>query len=456
MPPNESCATRSASCHRPGRGVQAASERLEYEGLLGRIFKQRFVATADKDSLVAGDRPVPDAIQPAVAPFLAWDQRRRAARARATRGREPRCRPDSRVRWPKAIYEQVTDAYARNPGDPWLAATASEASLALDDCDRAEFWLYRLLHHPEDAAVPCECLRSAAPRDLAGRPGMRGGGSCADRLAGIIARHLMRTEARWSISTAAVREAARAINGNRRRTREELLRRGRLQRGDDPAHARRLLVDRLRHEPDRRAAGHRIPRRTARRSRTRSPRRRYSSPTPTSSATSSRMRSGQPMPASPLNWNRPLRRTGVVLGRRGAVHLAAGQPRRTRQREPRRHGRPARGPARRVSWRWQRLRRSPLIDAKAKAYVVGHPRGSGLQISLHDSLLLDIDDDDCLVHYRTPTDPGSSGSPVFNKQWDVIAVHHSGSAKTPRLHGDGHYEANEGIALSAVRRKLNG
>jgi len=98
----------------------------------------------------------------------------------------------------------------------------------------------------------------------------------------------------------------------------------------------------------------------------------------------------------------------------------------------------------------------PLIDAKAKAYVVGHPRGSGLQISLHDSLLLDIDDEECLVHYRTPTDPGSSGSPVFNKQWDVIAVHHSGSSKTPRLHGEGHYEANEGIALLAVRRRLNG
>ena len=98
----------------------------------------------------------------------------------------------------------------------------------------------------------------------------------------------------------------------------------------------------------------------------------------------------------------------------------------------------------------------PLIDAKAKAYVIGHPQGSGLQISLHDSLLLDIDDDECLVHYRTPTDPGSSGSPVFNKQWDVIAVHHSGSSKTRRLHGDGFYEANEGISLSAVRRTING
>ena len=36
----------------PEAGAQAASEVLEYQGLLGRIYKQRFVATGDKDSLV--------------------------------------------------------------------------------------------------------------------------------------------------------------------------------------------------------------------------------------------------------------------------------------------------------------------------------------------------------------------------------------------------------------------
>jgi hypothetical protein len=98
----------------------------------------------------------------------------------------------------------------------------------------------------------------------------------------------------------------------------------------------------------------------------------------------------------------------------------------------------------------------PLVDVHTRAYVVGHPRGSGLQISLHDSVVLDIDDAECLVHYRTPTDPGSSGSPVFNTEWEVIALHHSGSSTTPRLHGTGHYEANEGIALCAIRATLNG
>jgi hypothetical protein len=96
----------------------------------------------------------------------------------------------------------------------------------------------------------------------------------------------------------------------------------------------------------------------------------------------------------------------------------------------------------------------PLVEKKAKAYVVGHPLGSGLQISLHDSVLLDIDEAKRLVHYRTPTDPGSSGSPVFNSKWQVIGLHHGGSDETPRLHGSGSYEANEAISLLSIRNHL--
>lgn len=96
----------------------------------------------------------------------------------------------------------------------------------------------------------------------------------------------------------------------------------------------------------------------------------------------------------------------------------------------------------------------PDFRARARAYVVGHPKGAELQISLHDSVLLDYDPLPRLIHYRTPTDPGSSGSPVFNEHWEVIGVHHAGSDNARRLDGKGTYEANEGIALSALCRKL--
>lgn len=95
-------------------------------------------------------------------------------------------------------------------------------------------------------------------------------------------------------------------------------------------------------------------------------------------------------------------------------------------------------------------KRPPLVSSAARAFVVGHPDGDGLQFSIADSELLDIDDAGKLVHYRTPTVGGSSGSPVFDLDWNVFAVHHAGDAEAPRLHGAGTYAANEGIAVGAL------
>ena len=89
-----------------------------------------------------------------------------------------------------------------------------------------------------------------------------------------------------------------------------------------------------------------------------------------------------------------------------------------------------------------------------KAFVVGHPASGALQFSLHDSMLLDVCDYERLMHYRTPTEPGSSGSPVSNSRWEVVALHHAGAPNVRRLHGEGEYEANEGITLRSIRPKL--
>jgi V8-like Glu-specific endopeptidase len=97
----------------------------------------------------------------------------------------------------------------------------------------------------------------------------------------------------------------------------------------------------------------------------------------------------------------------------------------------------------------------PAVSAGGqRAYVIGHPRGlEQPQFSLQDNALLDWDDR--LVHYRSPTEAGSSGSPVFNTQWSLIGVHHAGSFETSRLHGKGGtYAANEAISIEAIRAQL--
>ncbi len=97
----------------------------------------------------------------------------------------------------------------------------------------------------------------------------------------------------------------------------------------------------------------------------------------------------------------------------------------------------------------------PTINGGQRLYVIGHPRGGGLMFSMQDNRLIDYGAPaDFRVHYRTPTEPGSSGSPVFNGGWELVALHHSGSATMNRIHGTGTYEANEGIWIQSIRKQL--
>jgi V8-like Glu-specific endopeptidase len=89
-------------------------------------------------------------------------------------------------------------------------------------------------------------------------------------------------------------------------------------------------------------------------------------------------------------------------------------------------------------------------DPPPRAYLIGHPGGQAQpQFTIQDNLLLDYDDS--RVHYRSPTEPGSSGSPVFDDQWQLIALHHGGGFEIPRLNSKGGtYPANEGISVWAI------
>lgn len=93
-------------------------------------------------------------------------------------------------------------------------------------------------------------------------------------------------------------------------------------------------------------------------------------------------------------------------------------------------------------------------DPPPRMYIIGHPAGRDLELSLQDNLLVACNER--LVHYRTPTEPGSSGSPVFEPDdWRVVALHHKGSKNMKRLDGQGAYEANEGISIKAIQAETS-
>jgi hypothetical protein len=104
----------------------------------------------------------------------------------------------------------------------------------------------------------------------------------------------------------------------------------------------------------------------------------------------------------------------------------------------------------------------PVLADSPRVYVIGHPGGRELAFSFQDNALIDHegpplgtppDPGVWRVHYRAPTEGGSSGSPVFNAGlWQVIALHHSGGRIGVRcLNGKpGTYGANEGISLLSI------
>lgn len=109
----------------------------------------------------------------------------------------------------------------------------------------------------------------------------------------------------------------------------------------------------------------------------------------------------------------------------------------------------------------------PPTTPQSLVYIIGHPLGEEMHISLQDNALIDHEGPPSgqppvparrRVHYRAPTEPGSSGSPVFNAAWETIALHHAGRRYSPpnepgmpMLNGKtGSYAANEGYWIRSV------
>ncbi len=87
--------------------------------------------------------------------------------------------------------------------------------------------------------------------------------------------------------------------------------------------------------------------------------------------------------------------------------------------------------------------------------LVQHPDGDFKQVVLRENQL--VTRLETVLHYMADTMPGSSGSPVFNDQWQVIALHHWGEPYREETMPDGQAvpkDLNEGIRISAIVQAL--
>jgi endonuclease G len=100
---------------------------------------------------------------------------------------------------------------------------------------------------------------------------------------------------------------------------------------------------------------------------------------------------------------------------------------------------------------------NPLISAEGKAIVgeyvtiVQHPGGEKKQLVLRDQQIVDVPAD--FLHYMADTAPGSSGSPVFNDQWEIVALHHA-SVRAPEVAAATGGFVNEGVRISRILRAV--
>lgn len=117
-----------------------------------------------------------------------------------------------------------------------------------------------------------------------------------------------------------------------------------------------------------------------------------------------------------------------------------------------------------------------LIPGSGKALVservniIQHPGGERMQIAIRENTIVAVVDD--FLHYETDTKRGSSGSPVFNDQWEMAALHHAGVPKrdaSGRILMDGNipwtgrrddahkiiWIANEGVRISRIVSFVN-
>src|SRR5205085_5393919 len=76
--------------------------------------------------------------------------------------------------------------------------------------------------------------------------------------------------------------------------------------------------------------------------------------------------------------------------------------------------------------------------------IVQHPKGDPLSFAIEIDGVLSVNKNSTRVRYRTNTEPGSSGSPVFDLEWKLIALHHAGDPDYSQFHKPGY---NQGVLI---------
>lgn len=102
-------------------------------------------------------------------------------------------------------------------------------------------------------------------------------------------------------------------------------------------------------------------------------------------------------------------------------------------------------------WGWLPLQ-PRIIKRDSRVNIIQHPMGQPKQISLQNNFVQYVGGN--VVQYVTSTLEGSSGSPVLNDGWEVVALHHAGGNKISEPTTQQRYFRNEGILVESILADL--
>lgn len=92
---------------------------------------------------------------------------------------------------------------------------------------------------------------------------------------------------------------------------------------------------------------------------------------------------------------------------------------------------------------------APAFVPKMPLMIVQYPDGKPLKLAVDTDSVIGVNAGGTRVRYATNTDPGSSGSPVFDLDWNLVALHHLGD---PAYDHPPAY--NQGVPIDKVRARI--
>ena len=98
---------------------------------------------------------------------------------------------------------------------------------------------------------------------------------------------------------------------------------------------------------------------------------------------------------------------------------------------------------------WIALPKAVLpLPVNAPILIVQHPAGAPMKLAMDTEAVAGLNGNGTRLRYRTNTEPGSSGSPVFSIDWDLVALHHYGDPKylNPLF--------NQGVPIEMIRQRI--